>query len=227
MRIRMFSLCAERDLTQRKLEAKIADALHGFASNEIAFEDFSAPQEMLTPLAESLKTEALTVVAVERPSYNKIKKKLLPAMGYILYEDADIRDLVSAKEGIDEKKIASHSVFPEGAKIFPSLDGMFSAFSVQKGSKLFIMMPLDKNRIDALLDREIIPYLVGLFGEPVNEDAPPVQKKEKTAFADPLVRSVNLLKEAIATVAFCANKQEPLIDAVIKKIEGKNNGRYC
>ncbi len=223
MRIRMFSLCSERDLSQRKLEAKIADALHGFASNEIEFEDFSEPAEMLAPLAESLKNEALTVVAVEKPIYNKIKKKLLPAMGYILDEDATVRAMVSDNSDLDEKKITSHSLFPEGAKIFPSVDGMFSAFSVQKGSKLFIMLPLDKNRVDALLNNEIIPYLVGLFGEPVNEDAPPAPKKEKAVFSDPLVRSVNLLKEANASVAFCANKQEEIIDAVIKRIEGSDD----
>lgn len=223
MRIRMFSLCSERDLVQRKLEAKIADSLHDFASNEFEFEDFSSPQEMLAPLAQSLKNEALTVVAVEKPIYNKIKKKLLPAMGYILDENEDIRDMVSSKEDIDEKKILSHSLFPAGAKIFPSTDGLFSAFAVQKGSKLFIMLPLDKNRIDALLNDEIIPYLVGLFGEPVSPEAPPAVKKEKTTYSDPLVRSVNLLKEANATVAFCANKQEPIIDSVINRIEGSED----
>lgn len=218
----MFSLCAERELTQRKLEAKIADSLHGFASNEIGFEDFSTPQEMLAPLAQSLKEEALTVVAVEKPSYNKIKKKLLPAMGYILDENEDIRELVSRKEGLDEKKITSHSLFPTDAKIFPSYDGMFSAFAVQKGSKLFIMLPLDKDRIDLLLEHEIIPYLVRLFGEPLAAEEP-VPKKEKADFSDPLVRSVNLLKEANAKVAFCANRQEPIIDSVIKSIAGSND----
>ena len=222
MRIRMFSLCSERDLTQRKIEARIVDSLHGFASNEIEFEDFSTPQEMLAPLAQSLKNEALTIIAVEKTSYNKIKKKLLTAMGYTLTENASIRETVSLKEDIDEKKIASHSLFPAEAKIFPSKDGLFSAFSVSKGSKMFIMLPLDKNRIDRLLDDEILPYLVDLFGEPVEEDVP-VQKKEKPGFSDPLVRSVNLLKEANASVAFCANKQEPIIDSVLKKIEGSED----
>ena len=225
MRIRMFSLCAERELAQRKLEAKIADALHGFASNELEFEDFSSPQEMLAPLGESLKNEALTVVAVEKPAYNKIKKKLLPAMGYPLSENAEIKELVSKKEDIDADRITSHSLFPADARLFPSTDGMFSGFSVTKGDKFFLMIPLDKNRIDDMLENCVVPYLVSLFGQPqaAEDDFVPVQKKEKQSFSSPLVRSVNLLKEANSRVAFCANRQEPIIDEVIKSIEGSED----
>ncbi|MBE6835684.1 MAG: SpoIID/LytB domain-containing protein [Ruminococcaceae bacterium] len=225
MRIRMFSLCAARELAQRKLEAKIADSLHGFASNEIEFEDFSSPQEMLAPLAQSLKNEALTVVAVEKPSYNKIKKKLLGAMGYELKENEQVKQLVSSKEGIDEKKIVSHSLFPENAEIFASEDGLFSGFAVTKGEKLFLMLPLDKNRIDSLLDNGVLPYLTSLYGEPVisGDDVVPVSKKPKNSFSNPLVRSVNLLKEANARVSFCSNKQEPIISSVINSIEGSDD----
>jgi len=224
MRIRLFSLCAQKDLAQRKLEAKICDIIHGYASAEPEFEDFTTPQEMLPSLAQSLKNEALTVVAVEKPIYNKIKRKLLMAMGYTLEENEQIRQLLSSKENLDEKKKTSHSLFPSDATVFPTEDGMFSGFAVNKGEQAFLMLALDKNRLDSLLSDKVAPYLTATFGEPVTEDEEDISSgREKANYSNPLYRSVNLLKEANATVAFCANKQEAYIARTIESIgEGED-----
>ena len=222
MRIRLFSLCSSRDIAQRKLEAKIADALHGFASNTLEFEDFSSPQDMLAPLAQSLKTEALTVVAVEKPAYNKIKKKLLPAMGYALEQNSAVLEKLSEKEDLDEAKRLSHSLFPPEAEVFMSSDGMFSGFAIKKNEQIFLMLPLDSNRIQSLLSASVVPYLVENAvhqkEEPKQEPEKAEPKENKNISANPLVRSVNLLKEANSRVAFCSNKQEPIIVSVINEI---------
>lgn len=207
------------DIAQRKVEAKISNSLHGFASNELVFEDFTQPAEMLPPLALALESEDLTVVAVELSEYNKIKKKLIPAMNFSLEENEEVKKILLENSFLDEKRVASNSLFPKEAKIFLSGDGVYCGFAVKSGAQIFMILPLDPQRITDMLKDGVVPFLM----DETNQETPAPLTAEgevKNATSNPVLRAVNLLKEANTKVAFCGNKQAKIIAECGEGISG-------
>ncbi len=135
----------ERDSEAAKL---LVQSVSGYAEDPEII-DFDTPSHLAAAIRRS--EFSTVIIAVPENTYLKAKIAFFKALGVKTVRSSAITVAVGEDCPLSEKEIEIHSAVPEGAKSFVTEDGLFSAFSLEKNNKKYIMLPLEEGRIKALL----------------------------------------------------------------------------
>lgn len=207
MKMKFLALTASESAEQSSVLARISGAVSAFAEGDTAFACAQTLKGLLPQFSEALKNERFIVLALDAARYNSVRQKLCDAMGLQSVQDDTIYRLLSENTGLSPEEKAQNAVVPQKAVCFYSEDGMYPAFAVKKGVQTICFLPLDIQRIDRILKRGLVPYLMKNFAaaptEDLNTEAAPVRKAEPNLQADVVRHTVNLLRENNAKAAVC------------------------
>ena len=116
---------------------------------EPAVMDFTSPAE-LAQAAVNPQSET-TVVAVSKEAFLKTKLALLKAFDIKIGRSNAIINAMGENSPANEKEKDLFSAIPAGARVYPARDGLYSAFSVQKGDAKLVFLPLDEKILGRIL----------------------------------------------------------------------------
>ncbi len=154
-------------------------------------------------LSDAFANSDIVAVGAEPSVYSKAKLAILRAMHIKTQLDGRVREKIGNSADLDAQQLSLHCAMPENASIFLSDDGLLSGFAIRSGRQHFIMLPLDKDRIENQLSNGVLPYFVqaGIeVSQNISQDeAEPA--KVKTSCAE---KAVQLLKEKNMKVYFAA-----------------------
>lgn len=119
------------------------------AFGEPAVMDFDAPSEFAQAAAQ-MQSE-ITVAAVSKDLFLKAKFVLLKLLNLKISRSNMIIAAMGENAPENEKERDLFAAIPSGAKVYPSIDGLFSAFSLQTGRGKLIFLPLDENILKKIL----------------------------------------------------------------------------
>lgn len=130
-----------------------ADKIRGSLSDlgRCDFRLCSSMAQVSAALSDAFANSDIIVVGVEPSVYSKAKLAILRAMHVQTKINETLRARIGVNNSLDTQQISLHCAMPESADVFLSEDGLFSGFSIVSGKQHFVMLPLDKLRLDVQL----------------------------------------------------------------------------
>ncbi len=128
---------------------KIRSSLSGLGRCD--FRLCSSMAQVSAALSDAFANSDIVAVGVEPSVYSKAKLAILRAMHVQTKMNETIRACIGVNKSLDTQQISLHCAMPESADVFLSEDGLFSGFSIVSGKQHFVMLPLDKLRLDVQL----------------------------------------------------------------------------
>ncbi|MBR1811928.1 MAG: hypothetical protein IJ766_09855 [Clostridia bacterium] len=156
MHIRLFSCGAESDLFNIAVKAKTAAVFGSFSDGPCVIESYRDLHAMLPAFAASLNSSDLTVLFAGTDVFYESKQKLFQILHLKCEISVDVLELLSDSLSAVEKEI--YSLFPVNAVIFPSADGVHSAFSCRAGKHHFLLCPIAPGFL-TLVEHDVMQWL--------------------------------------------------------------------
>ena len=116
---------------------------------EPAVMDFTSPADLAQAAAKP--QSGITVAAVSKDAFLKTKLAYLKALDTKIARSKAIVEAMGENAPSNEKEKELFSAIPAGARVYLSKDGLYSAFSVQRGEAKLIFMPLDEKILGRIL----------------------------------------------------------------------------
>ncbi len=158
MRTTILSLNINKSISFTRFQARIESSLKKYTDESIRIKQFEDIKELFVALQSSLENDELIITAVDGNNYLKLKNALIQAFGTEIVYDPMVLNKIENLE-LDDKQKKDFSAFPEPATVFVSEDGLYSGLAMENGEQYFVLLPIDNNRIDAILRDGIVPYL--------------------------------------------------------------------
>ena len=158
--------------------------------------------QVSSALSDAFANSDIIVVGAEPSVYSKAKLAILRAMHIKTQLNSEVRERIG-DSSLDSQQLSLHCAMPENADVFLSEDGLFSGFALKSGRQHFVMLPLDKLRLDAQLSGGIIPHFAsqGIEASPQPEQSEQKSAEPKSSCAE---KAVELLKENGKKVYFAS-----------------------
>ncbi len=146
-----------------------ADVLRGVLSarGRCDFRLCSSMSQVSAALGSAFSDSEIIVVGLEPSAYCKSKLAILKAMHIKTAVNAELQAIV-AQSSLSEDEQVDHCTVPASAKVFPTENGLYSGFAIKSGKQFFIMLPLDKPMLTALLEKDAGRFLDEVA--PANEE---------------------------------------------------------
>ncbi len=218
MKTKVLSLNVDKSMSFTRFQARLESSIKPFTDNNNFFE-FEDIKEMFVALQEALANEELVITAVDVKNYLKFKNALIQAFGTEIVYNPSVLNKIESLE-IDDKKKKAFSAFPEPATVFVSEDGLYSGMAMENSNQYLVLLPIDNDRIDAILRNGLVPYLservvIDELYDDKTEIKSPVT--EKVAFA------VNRIAESNSLVAVNGTKNAEVLKSCGDSVEGFND----
>lgn len=179
---------------------KIRSALSGLGRCD--FRLCSSMAQVSAALSDAFANSGIIAVGVEPSVYSKAKLAILRAMHMQTKINDTVKARIGANRALDAQQISLHCAMPEAADVFLSDDGLFSGFSIVSGNQHFVMLPLDKLRLDTQLAGVAEHFeKIGISESVSVEEEPEPVATVKSECAE---RAVSLLRENGRRVYFAA-----------------------
>ncbi len=155
----------------------------------------SSMAQVSSALSDAFSNSDVVAVGAEPSVYSKAKVAILRAMHVHTKLNEEIKARIGENGSLDAQQLSLHCVMPESADVFLSDDGMFSGFAIKSGKQHFIMLSLDKLRLDVQLE-----CVAAYFGA-----ADKAQPEEPGVQASAVPKS-NCAEKAVALLKNCGKK---------------------
>ncbi len=126
------------------LEQKLA------AYADVSTKDFGDVSVFAAGAADLADSSDFVVAAAPLNTFLNAKLRLLKALSVRIVKSKTVESLFgeNAPQNIKERDL--HAAIPHKATVFPSQDGLFSAFAVKDDNCTVVLLPLEENRMDYL-----------------------------------------------------------------------------
>ncbi len=114
--------------------------------------------QVSTALSDAFANSDIVAVGAEPSVYSKAKVAILRAMHIKTQLDSSVRARIGDMVDLDAQQLSLHCAMPENASVFLSDDGLYSGFAIRSGRQHFVMLPLDKFRVEDQLKEGVLPY---------------------------------------------------------------------
>ncbi len=163
MKTTILSLNIDKSMSFARFQARIESSLNNFTDDIIRIKQFEDIKELFVALQGALEEDELIITAVDVNNYLRLKNALIQAFGTEIVYDPTVLNKIENLD-IDDKQKKGFSSFPEPATVFVSDDGLYSGLAMENGEQYFVLLPIDNNRIDAILRDGVVPYLNECLG---------------------------------------------------------------
>lgn len=159
--------------------------------------------QVSTALSDAFANSDIVAVGAEPSVYSKAKLAILRAMHIKTQLDSRVRERIGDMADLDSQQLSLHCAMPENASVFLSDDGLYSGFAIRSGRQHFIMLPLDKLRVEEQLSKGVLAYFAqaGIEVGQKSEQKEAADVKAKPSCAE---KAVELLKDKNIKVYFAA-----------------------
>lgn len=209
--MKLFALCKEETSAVSKLLVRIVGTFDGILEEGEDFALFHNLKAMLPSFAQALKTGNNIILALDKEEYNAVRKKLCAALSLKEEQNEILLDRLAKVKKITEEEKAAHAAMPIGATVFPTENGMFSGFLIEKGKQSIFFFPLEEKSLKTILKQGVAPLITerSLQKENLQENPAPqnIQTQEEAEpstpaeYADVLEKTIAVLKANNAKVA--------------------------
>lgn len=126
-------------------------------------------QQISSSLTDAFASSDVTVFGVETKSYNKTKFAVLKAMHIDTADNELVRERLGERPDLTASQYDAHCAMPANAQVFLTSDGLYSGFAIEAGKQRFVMIALDKLRMDTVFAKGLVPYLDSCVTEEIDE----------------------------------------------------------
>ncbi len=229
--MKLFALCKEETGAVSKLLVRIVGTFDGILEEGEDFALFHDLKEMLPSFAKALKSGSNIVLALDKEEYNAVRKKLCAALSLKEEQNAVLLERLAKTKKISEEEKAMHAEMPQGATVFPTENGMFSGFLIEKGKQSIFFFPLEDKSLKTILKQGVAPLITERFTqkqaalqEKKAQEAPQVPEAPAQEVApvsldglDVLEKTLAVLKAANAKVAISGTPGAEPVKAFAEK----------
>lgn len=159
MRVRLLSLNVDKTVSFSKFQARIVSSIKMYSEGSLAFEQYENMRGLFGALQDAMANDELIITAVDTKNYLRFKKTFIGALETEIRYDSTVMNLLEQDDRMEDELRREFSAFPEPAEVFPSKDGLYSGFGIENGTQYMIFVPVDNERIDAILRNGVVPYL--------------------------------------------------------------------
>lgn len=163
MKIRLLSVGEQALHLNIALCARICAAFSPFSQTLCSIEHYDGFKQLLLPLSKALAANELTVVFAGEDCYNVVKRSLLRALHLRCELSLDIIEKLPKEMSAVDKEL--QGMFPVQSQIFPSSNGLYSAFCCRSGAQYLLVCSLAGNYM-SVIENEISAYLARTIARP-------------------------------------------------------------
>ena len=148
------------------LRARICAVFSRFTQKPCSMEPYPDFKKLLIPLSKALAAGQMTVIFAGEDCFNEVKRSLLRALHLRCELSLDIIEKLPQQMSAVEKEL--QGMFPVNAEIFPSADGLYSAFCSCSGAQTLLFCSLIGNYMK-VLEEDIADYISRHFALPSSD----------------------------------------------------------
>ncbi len=134
---------------------RIDDFLRPLGLTDEGIEKYDEIDEFLDATESAVDGGDIAILCAENEEYNAVKKSLITRFSLKGEDNGEIRKTITKSRHHSGRihDIEGHCLMPAGCDIYVTDDGLYSGFCMEfsAGGK-FILLPLDEERLDALLE---------------------------------------------------------------------------
>ncbi|MBQ8015899.1 MAG: hypothetical protein IJ264_06930 [Clostridia bacterium] len=189
---------------------------------DISTEDFGDVSVFAARAADLADSSDFVIAAAPLNTFLNAKLRLLKALSVRIVKSKTIESFFgdNAPENIKERDL--HAAIPHKANVFPSHDGLFSAFAVKDDNCTVVFLPLEETRLQYLFSRGLDSVFSENFAPkaaPVSAPAPAAPKTKMQELRD-RISSVASSGKTVA-ISPCGSSKM-LVSAISSVPEAKN-----
>lgn len=156
MKISLLSVGDAAEQLNIAVRARIQAVFSVFAEEDCPIGQYADFKQLLRPLSDSLADKQFTVVFAGSDCFESVKQSLIRALHLKCELSLDIIEQLPEDMSAVRKEL--HGMFPVNAVVFPSSDGMYSAFCSRSGTQYLLLCPLCGNYMH-VLENDIYRFL--------------------------------------------------------------------
>ncbi len=201
---------------------KICLSLEDFGLTEDKIVSFNSYEELLDELVLALEKGEHILVAAENSDYNSVKRDLIGKLILEEFLSPGIEDTIALNAGDDVAEIdmTGHTLVPHGSVFHLSVDGLYSGFTTEALMGRLSCVPLDFERVDAVLESLKEDILIPLqMAE--NGEAAPIKMPDYDLVPG-VSQMVDALSQAGKTIALATGEATMWVYNLYEKIDGFN-----
>lgn len=115
--------------------------------------------QVSSSLSDAFSNSELVVVGIEPSVYCKSKLAILRAMHVKTQLNDELKELIGQPEGMTAYQLSMHCAMPAVSEVFYTEDGLYSGFAIKSGKQHFVMLTLDKLRLEPVVNKGLRPFL--------------------------------------------------------------------
>ncbi len=161
--VSLLSLMTGASESPGKIRDKLQKMLRDISGTDIAFENFVSGKELLISFARQLADSQVLVVAVEPEQYDYTKSVFMKALSMEGAESSESKQAYLDAGNHFFAEADRRFLFPVGAKVYVSKDGLNCAFTVSRGSQTIVFAALDEERINSVMQNGLFEIIKNLF----------------------------------------------------------------
>lgn len=201
---------------------KICLSLEDYGLTEDRIVSFNSYDELLDELVLALGKGEHILVAAENSDYNSVKRDLIGKLILEEFLSPGIEDAITLNAGDDVAEIdmTGHTLVPSGSMFHLSVDGLYSGFTSEALMGRLSCVPLDFERVDAIIESLKQDVLLPLrLAE--NGEAAPIKMPDYDLVPG-VSQMVDALSAAGKTIALATGEATMWVYNLYEKIDGFN-----
>ncbi len=138
-----------------------ADMLRGVLSahGRCDFRLCGSMAQVSASLSDAFANSELIVVGIEPSAYCKSKLAILRAMHIKTQLNDELKAMTENQTDMNSYQLSMHCAMPASAQIFPTQDGLYSGFAIKSGKQHFVLVTLDKLKLQPVISSGFEEYL--------------------------------------------------------------------
>lgn len=214
--MKTYLLCLRKnEFKGLQAEITISDVAAPFGLDSENCKNFNDAESFFRCLSEILENPSQVILAVDTEIFLTTKKLLCSVLSLNCVSGGVILDL-AAPDAPDRE---SHCLVPENSKIFPTEDGLFSGFAVEKDKSNIIFLPLDNKRTSQCID-SFYDFLNGTTeAEPVKEATDNDLPAAMNSISESAVDACRILRDMGFTAALSVSPAAEKLCSLLPSME--------
>lgn len=180
MKISLLSVGEAAEQLNIAYRARIQAVFAVFAQEDCPIRVYPDFKQLLQPLSEALAEKQFTVIFAGSDCFESVKQSLIRALHLKCELSLDIIEQLPGDMSAVRKEL--HGMFPVNAVVFPSADGMYSAFCTRSGGQYLLLCPLCGNYMH-ILEQDIYRFLARTVSLPSDAAEPYITLFRRVAAA--------------------------------------------
>ena len=214
--MKTYLLCLRKnEFKGLQAEITISDVAAPFGLDSENCKNFNDAESFFRCLSEILENPSQVILAVDTEIFLTTKKLLCSVLSLNCVPGGVISDL-AAPDAPDRE---SHCLVPQNSKIFPTEDGLFSGFAVEKDKSNIIFLPLDNKRTSQCIE-SFYDFLNGTTeAEPVKETTDNDLPAAMNSISESAVDACRILRDMGFTAALSVSPAAEKLCSLLPSME--------